>query len=151
MIEEGLQRPSWLQLLIKPQLAVLQHAPITPSYHFHPLLAHARARPLVSMPMPVLAMHAPHYHLAPDHSLIWFSLCGLINYQQSSACTIHQSPHPITSLPMCVQCMPIAHVIVRTVHTPQYHQCNTWSNLIITSLPSDPTRWSSDLYLSLEV
>ena len=35
--EEGLQRPSWLQVPIKPRLAVLQHAPITPSYCFPPL------------------------------------------------------------------------------------------------------------------
>ena len=37
MTEEGLQRPSWLQVPIKPRLAVLQHAPITTSYCFPPL------------------------------------------------------------------------------------------------------------------
>ena len=39
-VEESLQRPSRLQLPIKPRLAVLQHAPITLILHcFHPLLA----------------------------------------------------------------------------------------------------------------
>ena len=149
--EEDLQRPSWLQVPIKPRLAVLQHAPITPSYYFPHLLAAARACALA--PITSRAMHSPHQHLPPfiawsdSHWSDQFSV--MINMHQSPSLPF-VSPCPYLSMPASQY---ESHARVRSVQCTSHSPCPSLTHMyhliksdhLLTTTWSPPTAVSPGL------